>query len=56
LSVEEVDATLHRVAGKNRSGRPAQTISGDRARFAAALGAFARQDIGELQRVLRKED
>jgi hypothetical protein len=56
LSVEELDATLHRVAGRNRSGRPAQTISDDRARFAAALGAFARQDIGELQRVLRKED
>lgn len=56
LSVEELDATLHRVAGTNRSGKPAQTISGDRARFEAALGAFARQDIDELQRVLRKED
>jgi hypothetical protein len=56
LSVEELDATLHRVAGKSGSGRPAQTISSDRARFEAALGAFARQDIGELQRVLRKED
>ena len=55
LIVEELDAKLHRVAART-GRRPAHTISRI-GRVSNGAGAFAaRQDIGELQRMLRKED
>jgi hypothetical protein len=56
LGVAELDAMLHGAAAKNLSGKRAQLVSNDRARFEAALGAFARQDVAEMQRVLRREN
>jgi hypothetical protein len=56
LDVPSLDALIQRVAAQEVPGKPAQVVSHDRSRFELVLGAFARQDVDEMQRVLRRED